>query len=274
MDKRCEECVLKFIDKVETLFHLEENDDYLKEMKELENSLSTYEYAADFHREANTIFIKYLGVKDYFRAQKRALNKKVMELFPELKEKIEDSKDPFLTSVKYAIGGNKFDIAQGKDLNKIVVDFDHILIDKDTVLALEKKIKKSLKLLIIGDNAGEIVLDMLLVNEIKRMNKDIIIDYFVRSRPILNDSTMDDLNQFFYSFPVKFKPFLYEKKEDLQELKKYDVVILKGQANLETYYPHRDERFYFLFVVKCEVIGEAVKKEEGEFVILGDKNGV
>ncbi|MCD6578108.1 DUF89 family protein [bacterium] len=274
MDKRCEKCVLKFTNKVETLFNLVENDDYITEMKSLEKEIGNFKYAADFHRNANNIFIKYLGEKDYFRSQKKALNKKVMGVFNEVEDRINNSKDSFLSGMKYSIGGNKFDLAQGKDIEKIVIDFMNINIDDEKVNELREKLSISKNVLIIGDNAGEIVLDMLLVKEIKKLNEKIDIDYFVRSHPILNDSTMDDLNDYFYSFPVNFKPFLYEKKDDLNKLNEYEIIILKGQANLETYYPFRDERFYFLFVVKCEVVAEIVNKEEGAFVILGDENGL
>jgi len=113
---------------------------------------------------------------------------------------------------------------------------------------------------------------MLLVKAIKRVNPDINIDYFVRPQPFLNDTTLENLDNFLLNQPVNYKPFLLKNKDDLKHLKDYEIIISKGQANLENYYPHRDERFYFLFVVKCEVIAELIGHNEGNFVILGGKN--
>jgi len=47
-----------------------------------------------------------------------------------------------------------------------------------------------------------------------------------------------------------------------------DLIISKGQGNLEGLIDKKDSRIFFLFVVKCDVISERIAAEKGSIVIL------
>ena len=56
----------------------------------------------------------------------------------------------------------------------------------------EEEVIDSKLLLFIGDNAGEIVFDKLLIEIFKKQYPELEIIYAVRDRPVLNDVTVDD----------------------------------------------------------------------------------
>jgi hypothetical protein len=47
-----------------------------------------------------------------------------------------------------------------------------------------------------------------------------------------------------------------------------DLIISKGQGNLEGLIFENDPRIYFLLMVKCDVIAEALNVEKGSFVVV------
>ena len=59
-----------------------------------------------------------------------------------------------------------------------------------------------------------------------------------------------------------------KSSEQLREyLKKADIIISKGQGNLEGLLLLNDDRVFFLLMVKCDVIAETLKVKNGSFVV-------
>ncbi len=274
MDSKCEECVLKFIKKTGEMLKLNNNEKYIDDVKLLSSKIKDYRFSKDFHSVYGEILEKYTGNEDFFSDQKRELNIKVENQFPKIVDTINNSNDPFLEAIRFSIGGNKLDLAQGKELNPDKIDFSDNIMDKYLVETIRKNIKTSNKLLIIGDNCGEIIFDMALVNEIKKINQDVKITYFLRKKPLLNDSTINDLDNFLLSFPVNFKPFELKNDAEVTKLSQYDIIFIKGQANFENYYNIRLDNMFFLLVVKCELIASQLRHNIGDFVIKGNKNEI
>ena len=48
-----------------------------------------------------------------------------------------------------------------------------------------------------------------------------------------------------------------------------DMIISKGQANYETLVGERDRRTFFLFKVKCPVVGRDLGRADGDIILLG-----
>jgi uncharacterized protein with ATP-grasp and redox domains len=53
----------------------------------------------------------------------------------------------------------------------------------------------------------------------------------------------------------------------LEVFNRADVVISKGQGNLEGLLGKTDKEVYFLLMVKCEVIADALGVKKGDFVV-------
>jgi hypothetical protein len=114
--------------------------------------------------------------------------------------------------------------------------------------------------MILGDNAGEIGMDTLLVKQLKALGAE--VTYVVREKPILNDATMEDA-QFVgmdrlcrvISSGVDSPGTLLSRchPDFLQELHAAPIVISKGQGNFECLHG-RVPGIFFALKVKCQVV--------------------
>lgn len=89
--------------------------------------------------------------------------------------------------MEFDIPGHKFTLnSMTKVLNEASKDLAIDDIDKAYALA-----KKANSVLYLADNAGEIVFDTLLVEQLKNMGLKVI--YVVKGGPVINDATMEDV---------------------------------------------------------------------------------
>ena len=65
-----------------------------------------------------------------------------------------------------------------------------LVIDDST--GLLRELEKTRKLLYLGDNCGEIVLDKLFIEMIRKRYPNLTVLYGVRGRPVVNDVTLED----------------------------------------------------------------------------------
>jgi len=131
------------------------------------------------------------------------------------------------------------------------------------------------ELLFIADNTGEAVFDKLLIKKIKE-DYNLKITYAVRETAILNDITAEGAKELGiddYAEIIKSgsrAPAMLMESASNQFLKHYqnaDLVISKGQGNLEGLYGIESE-IYFLLKAKCEVIAEVLEVKKGDFVFI------
>ena len=137
---------------------------------------------------------------------------------------------------------------------------------------LREELKKAGKVLYIGDNAGEIVFDKLFIREIAHHD----LTYSVRGAPVINDATMEDAEYTGLTSMVKVISSEYDAPSTILEksgeefrthFEKADVIISKGQGNLEGLIGESDPRIFFLLMVKCEVMAEFMNTETGSYVV-------
>ena len=141
-----------------------------------------------------------------------------------------------------------FHITFLKYLNSIKVE------DKD--LDDLNDLKNSKKVLYICDNAGEIVFDKLLIEEIKKYVADVVVA--VKGKPILNDATLEDaefvgINEIarVISTGGDIIGVILEEcsQEFLDEFYSADMIVAKGMGNYEslTEYEEKIEKLTALF---------------------------
>jgi damage-control phosphatase, subfamily I len=144
--------------------------------------------------------IKYLTNNDdpYLRNKKMS-NEKALKLLPNAKKLVEQGhtqQERFKKACLCAIVGNimEFDIPGHNfalsDLAKCLrVAAKQLAVDDiDKAYALAKV---GHNILFLADNAGEIVFDTLLVEQLKNMG--LTVTYVVKGGPIINDATMEDV---------------------------------------------------------------------------------
>ena len=231
--------------------------------------------APEFSRDLHHILRNYTGNPDPYKAEKQHSNDMAFDLAPAMQEKIDLSPDPFITAMRIAIAGNVIDFAANHnfDLKQTIEKSltSHFAIDHSE--KLRSAVKEAGSILYLGDNAGEIVFDKLFIRTLGHNN----ITFAVRGMPAINDATIEDaiysgMNEVTrvitsgYDAPST----IIEKSSD--EFREYfykaDLIISKGQGNLEGLYDLDDERIFFLMLVKCDVISEFLKTEKNSIVVF------
>ncbi len=155
--------------------------------------------AAELGTKRDKIIRELTGNRDPYHRTKKASNEKAKKLLPFAQRYVDEGynqEDRFKKACLCAIVGNimEFDIPGHnfalKDLRKTITDAakDLVVDDVNKAYALAQKADK---ILYLADNAGEIVFDTILVEQLKNMGLYVI--YVVKSGPVINDATMDDV---------------------------------------------------------------------------------
>lgn len=219
---------------------------------------------------------EFLGVADPFAEVKKLSNDKMLSMYDSFKKIVADSKEPLKMAATFAIIGNLIDYSLFENVNLETIQeklkgFKPEIFD---FAEFSNAVAKSERVLYITDNAGEIVFDKLLIEELFKMKKKIIV--VAKEKPILNDATVADVN---YVSISKFGKVLgtgnsdvgtiYPSNNELlnKAFKTAQIIISKGQANFETLVDV-DAPIYYLFVVKCKAVADYLKVLEGAPILL------
>ena len=223
---------------------------------------------------------------DPYKNIKAKSNRFALKLYGKLKDKVKRSEDRLLTAVELAIAGNIIDygvknsLDVDKELKKILQEEDKTIKKENESLFNYKRFKHALKkaktILYLGDNAGETVFDRILIEEIKKLDKNKRIIYAVKKKPIINDALIEDARKCgIYKIaeiissgldiPGTVLPLC--SKNFLEVYKNSDMIISKGQGNFESL---SDEKkpIFFLFMAKCPVVAKDVGCKVGDVILL------
>ena len=227
-----------------------------------------------FSRKLHHILRSYTNNSDPYKDVKKDNNDQAISMLSELEYIIQQSEDHFTTALRLAIAGNIIDFAASDNFN-LQATIDSALLNEfaiDHSEQLKKKIGGAKTILYLGDNAGEIVFDKLFIQTINHPG----LTYVVRGEPVINDATMEDAeyvgmheiaNVISNGYDA---PSTIPEKSDKQFQKYFreaDLIISKGQGNLEGLFPSNDDRIFFLLMVKCEVIAEFLKVKKDSMVV-------
>jgi hypothetical protein len=225
---------------------------------------------------------QFTGVADPYREVKNRYNEFALGLYPELKERIENSSDPFETAVRLSIAGNIIDFGVNSNVEQGMVH-ETILrsltepLDRDALLELRQAIGRARDILFLGDNTGEIVLDRLLVERMPRKR----LTYVVRGAPILNDALMADAEVAGLTGLVEVIDNGSDAPGTILEtcsqafrnrFERADLIIAKGQGNFESMDDTRKDVF-FLLKPKCAVLARHLNCQLGRLLIVRSGNG-
>jgi damage-control phosphatase, subfamily I len=167
-------------------------------VKLLNREFKSTSVAADIGTKRDRIIRKLTSNNDPYRYNKKLANEKALKMRPHVKKFIEsgiNQQERFKKACLCAIVGNimEFDIPGHKfTLNNMACCIreaakDLVIDDIDKAYELAKKAQS---VLYLADNAGEIVFDALLVEQLKNMG--LKVTYVVKGGPVINDATMED----------------------------------------------------------------------------------
>ncbi len=216
------------------------------------------------------------GVQDPYRQAKQRFNKLALKMYPELKERVETSAEPFETAVRLAIAGNIIDLGVKTGLTESQVEKNITKsltdpLDTETVQEFRKATARAKDILYLGDNAGEIVFDQLLIEQLPC--KD--ITFVVKAKPIINDATMEDAKTTGLTEVVNVIDNGSDAPGTILEtcseafhrrFDEADLVISKGQGNYETI-SDVNKNIFFILRAKCPVIARDLRCEVSEMIL-------
>ncbi len=227
-----------------------------------------------FSRDLHKILRSYTHNPDPYKEKKKKYNDLAISMLPELENIIQQSEDHFNTALRLAIAGNIIDFAANDNFNlqSTIESALHNELAIDHSVMLMNKIAKAKTILYLGDNAGEIVFDKLFIRTIKHPD----LTYVVRGAPIINDATMEDAEYTGMTKVAKVITNGYDAPSTIVDksgkvLQEYfgkaDLIISKGQGNLEGLITLNDKRIFSLLMVKCDVMAEFLKVKKGSLVV-------
>jgi uncharacterized protein with ATP-grasp and redox domains len=196
-------------------------------------------------------------------------------MYPELKQRIEASADPLETAVRLAIAGNIIDFGVNSEVQENTVErtISESLVDKLDLKALQRfrtATATAKDILYLCDNAGEIVFDRLLIEQLPYEKVTVV----VKGSPVLNDATIEDAQIAGLTDMVDVidngsdapGTILESCSETFRRrFEESDLLISKGQGNFESINNVRKNKF-FLLRPKCSVLAEHLGCKIGSLV--------
>ncbi|CAB3290213.1 DUF89 domain-containing protein [Methanocaldococcus lauensis] len=223
--------------------------------------------------------------EDPYKNLKEKANKIALKYLDKVREMCNDNNDleRLRKKVLASIAGNVIDFgAYSTDINieKLIEDTlnDKLKIDNSRELLEDLKNDKIKKVLYICDNAGEIIFDRILIEEILKYNKEVVA--VVKGKPILNDATLEDAKianidkicRVITTGSDIIGIILEECSEEfLKEFRSADLIIAKGMGNYESlteYENEIDKPIYYILKAKCKPVAENIGVNVGDNILL------
>lgn len=223
---------------------------------------------------------RHSGVADPYYAMKRKQNAFALAMEPELRAMLRESAEPLVTALHLAAAGNVIDMGifdeHQIDVHAAVEQALHEQFAVDHTPDFLDSLGRCGDLLYLLDNAGEIVLDKLLIEELQKHTK---VTAVVKGGPVLNDVVMEDAEEVgltavcdvidnggaFIGSPLGLVP-----PEFLQRMQDADVIVGKGQGNYETV-DSFDGDVFLILKAKCEIIARHMGVRLGQVALISTR---
>ncbi len=234
----------------------------LKEVARMDLTQPPPAMAQRIHQELRRL----TGSADPYRSTKLAHNQMALRLLPALRERVHRAEDPLTLAVRYSIMGNVIDLGAGQDLSEaeLARAADEVLEEpfSGEVEKLREALDRARDILYLADNAGEIVFDRLLLEQLPTQR----ITLVVRGSPVLNDATREDALTAGLDTLVPIIDNGSDAPGTLLEdctpafrerFDRADLILSKGQGNYETL-SDSGRPIFFLLKVKCPLAAQHI----------------
>lgn len=275
--KNCRECLFRSEErKVEQEQNVEKKQLFLDQVRAVlrdeDLELSPPEYLAEF----TELYERHFGAQTAFDPLKKHFNELMLTKEPEIRKRIEASKDPVATAIQAAQAGNYIDYialgeVDGDQLEQLLFQNEEKGLKPEVYDSFRADLSSAENLVYITDNCGEIVVDKILIQELKKSYPQVNVTVIVRGACVANDASMEDAVQVGLPNEAKvigngtriagtsLNRISREAKEIIDGA---DLIIAKGQGNYETL-SGCGLNVYYLFLCKCDYF---VKRFEGEYL--------
>jgi uncharacterized protein with ATP-grasp and redox domains len=213
---------------------------------------------------------------DPYSAVKDRMNRLGLKLLRRLRPEVQAAGDPFEAAARIAVSGNCIDFGA-----RSPVPVSHLVRFVESALemplygsatALREAVRRARDILYLADNAGEIALDRLLIEQMPRGT----VTVAVRGRAVINDATLHDAGVVGLAKRAKLidngsdapGTLLPDCSPEFRAaFARADLIIAKGQGNYESLAGTPGRPIWFLFVPKCPLVARHVGAPQDVLVI-------
>lgn len=243
-----------------------DNAEYLAEIKQLIDNRREEDTSPYMVYLFNKVHVRYFGTGADYSDIKKHYNDLVLGMEDKIMEEIENAEDPLARSLMMARIGNYIDFGAMDNVDEdeflgLISNAEMREDDKKTYESFLSACSKAKTFLLICDNCGEIVLDKLMIEQLKKRFPLLTVRAMVRGGQVLNDATMEDA---VYSGldkvaelvsngePVAGTIYDMLPKDAKAALDTADVILAKGQGNYESM-SGQGRHIFYEFLCKCDL---------------------
>lgn len=219
----------------------------------------------------------HFGDPDPYAADRERYNALVLAAYDDLRAHVARAADPLDAAVRLAAIGNILDLAifDQVDVAAAIREAQTLPLAVNHLDHLRRDLASAERILLLGDNAGEIVFDRLLVEQLPPGR----VTVAVKGGPAHNDALLSDAQQAGLDSIARVittgcdylgTPLAYCSDAFRAEFDTADVIIAKGMGNYETLNAV-DANIYFILKVKCAPVSRATGVAEGSIVLLSQR---
>lgn len=220
------------------------------------------------------------GQTDPYREVKDRFNQLALKFCRQFRDRLQQVENPLEVAVRLAIAGNIIDLGVKSALEEqeVVDAIETCLTDplSGNVDEFAEAIEKAQSIVYLTDNAGEIVFDRLLIEQLPR---DRVV-VAVKGGPVINDATLCDAETAGLTELVRVMDNGSDapgtvledcSAEFRQHFEEADLIISKGQGNYETL-GESPRPIFFLLRVKCPMVSRDTDCPVGRMLLTSTRH--
>ena len=261
--------------------NITDNKEYLAEVKELLDNRKENDTSPYMVYLFAKVYEKHFGATPDFTEIKKKYNDLVLGMEDKLRARIEQAEDPLAKALVMARIGNYIDFGamDNVDTDEFLTLFQNTEMREDDKVVYESFLREceaGTNFLLLCDNCGEVVLDRLMIEQLKKRFPHLKVKALVRGGAVLNDATAEDAAYSgldnvaeILSNGAAVAGTIYDlmPEESRQALDEADIILSKGQGNYESI-SGRGRHIFYVFLCKCDLFVSRfnVPKLTGMFV--------
>ena len=263
----------------------EKKKEYIQAVCKIISNLQRDDTAPHLTARINRLYQETFHERKDYSGQKRNYNRLLLEIEEEIYERVKEEGDSLLLALKLSRAGNYIDygaLAEVEEdkLKSLIREADEQKIEEEEYRAFRNDLERAGEFVLLADNAGEIVLDKILIRILREEYPKLRISVVVRGEETINDATLKDAKEIGMEAYARVigngtdipGTELDQISEEARErIEKADLILSKGQGNFESIYG-KGFNIYYAFLCKCQLFMERFQMRMFEGIFINEKN--
>ncbi len=243
-----------------------DNPEYLKEVRRILDNRGEDDTSPYMVFLFNRVHERIFGRGADYRDIKKQYNDLVLNMEPDLRREIGAAEDPLARALIMARIGNYIDFGamdrvDPQEFLSLFKETEMSERDLATYQSFLAACEGARTFLLVCDNCGEIVLDRLMIEQLKARFPHLSVKAMVRGGEVLNDATVEDAKYVGLDHvaeivsngePIAGTVYEMMPPEARASLDEADVILAKGQGNYESM-SGRGRHVFYEFLCKCDL---------------------